>query len=135
MGLMKLLGTAFNTILDGGDPTADRTITFPDVSGQVALTSEVIGIGQTWQNMTASRVAGTTYTNNTGKPIMVSVDAFLSSASVSMNVFVDGHAFISYSRSVSSYSTDSVIVIVPNGSTYSVLTTNVSSITRWLELR
>jgi hypothetical protein len=36
---------------------------------------------------------------------------------------------------VSSYSTDSVIVIVPNGSTYSVLTTNVSSITRWLELR
>ena len=31
------------------------------------------GIGQTWQNMTASRVAGTTYTNTTGRPIQVSI--------------------------------------------------------------
>ena len=32
-----------------------------------------LGVGQTWQNMTASRVVGTTYTNTTGRPIQVSI--------------------------------------------------------------
>ena len=37
----------------------------PTVSG--------VGVNQTWTDVTASRSAGTTYTNSTGKPITVSV--------------------------------------------------------------
>lgn len=33
-----------------------------------------LGIGQNWQDVTASRAVNTTYTNSTGKPMQVSVD-------------------------------------------------------------
>lgn len=35
---------------------------------------DTLGDGQTWQDMSGSRVAGTTYTNNTGRTIFVSVE-------------------------------------------------------------
>ena len=50
-------------------------------TGNIARMSEVqkaqqmggLGYGQSWQNVTGSRSVGATYTNNTGKPIMVLV--------------------------------------------------------------
>ena len=36
-----------------------------------ALTPEPIGVGQTWQDVSASRTTNTVYTNTTGRPIMV----------------------------------------------------------------
>jgi hypothetical protein len=39
-------------------------------SGNLALP---IGVGQTWQNVTAQRALGTTYTNTTGRPIQILV--------------------------------------------------------------
>ena len=36
-----------------------------------ALNDQSLGVGQTWQNLTASRAVGTTYLNNTGKPIYI----------------------------------------------------------------
>lgn len=38
-----------------------------------AVNSKVIGVGQTWQNVTASRTGGTWYLNNTGRPIGISI--------------------------------------------------------------
>ena len=38
-----------------------------------AIAVEAIGIGQTWQNVSGSRSAGTSYQNTTGRPIMVSI--------------------------------------------------------------
>jgi len=35
--------------------------------------SAVLGIGQSWQDMSASRAVGTTYTNSTGRPIYVAI--------------------------------------------------------------
>ena len=35
--------------------------------------SEFFGVDQTWQDVTASRVSDTTYTNSTRKPIMVCI--------------------------------------------------------------
>lgn len=52
MGLLKLLGTSFNTILNGGNPTADRTITFPDVSGEALLVGRALTL-MTNQNSTS----------------------------------------------------------------------------------
>ena len=72
MGILSLLGSTYKTILDGGNPTANRTVVFPDKSFTVADNADIpltqIGIGQTWQTVT--RTSGVTYTNSTGKPIM-----------------------------------------------------------------
>lgn len=38
-----------------------------------AALSHTLGVGQTWQDMTASRAAGTDYQNTTGRPIAVSI--------------------------------------------------------------
>ena len=105
------------------------TITLPATTGTAALTSDVIGVGQTWQNVTASRAANTTYTNTTGRPIQVSV--VLNQNNISGSISVDG-GIIESSTMVTGYSNPaSVSAIVPNGSTYSV---NVT-FSRWSELR
>lgn len=96
------------------------------------LGATVIGINQTWQNVTASRVAGTTYTNTTGRPIMVCVGtsgAGFSGIEVSVNGLpVIGSTTDSYTGTDRS----SVSVVIPNANTYSI--TADGTIT-WLELR
>ena len=47
---------------------------FLGIGGQALAALSSIGYGQTWQNVTASRVAGTNYTNTTGRPITVAVN-------------------------------------------------------------
>jgi len=56
----------------------DNTIL--DLAGNYSFTGTVsgagdlsVGVSQTWQNVTSSRTHGTTYTNSTGRPIMVSI--------------------------------------------------------------
>lgn len=73
------------------------------------------GNGQSWQNVTSSRSNGTTYTNNTGRPIMVS--CYASGSAGSTWITVDGLDVI-----ISSFGgnngTRGCCTIVPNGSTY-----------------
>ena len=52
------------------------TITFNDSTTQ---TSSAVGFGQTWQNLSGSRVNGTSYQNTTGRVIMVSLGNSLTS--------------------------------------------------------
>ncbi|MEX9216271.1 phage tail protein [Providencia rettgeri] len=97
-----------------------------------------LGYGQTWQNVTASRVIGTNYTNATGKPIFVSVstngardnyiglDAYVNDVLVARSVGYGGN------------SKPQATIIVPPGATYKF---NYSSgvvgngISIWSELR
>jgi len=56
----------------------DTSTVFGQVSGQrlaqaFNASEQQIGIGQTWQNLTGSRSAATSYQNTTGKPITVAV--------------------------------------------------------------
>lgn len=51
----KNTGTTANTVAAGDD----------------SRFSLMLGVGQSWQNVTANRFSGTVYTNNTGKPIQV----------------------------------------------------------------
>jgi len=59
MGIMKLLGTSFSTILNGGSPTADRTITFPDKDGQVLCDTSTGTILQVQNYTTGAMTTGT----------------------------------------------------------------------------
>jgi hypothetical protein len=58
----------------GGSPAADVAIGTADlVAGK--FSANAIGIGQTWQDVSGSRSAGTSYQNTTGKPIVVCTQA------------------------------------------------------------
>lgn len=119
-----------------GTPTAP-TPAAGDNSTKVATTAFVktnsesnsIGVGQTWQNVTGSRVAGATYTNTSGKSIMVIVDT--GSTMSDVGITVDG-VNITRQRNASSNVAYPLVFIVPNYSVYSAVST---SITAWHELR
>jgi len=94
-------------------------------------------IGQTWQNMLASRAVSTTYTNSTGRPILVSVGGNISVAGAAMNFSIDG---VNVAYSGMTYTSSAFVmvnsVLVPNGSTYSVAPgSGTLTLTIWRELR
>ena len=93
--------------------------------------------GQTWQDVTASRAGGTTYTNSTGKPIQVNISGRSNSTTSFLTLFVNGVAvqqsyFFFNTGSQSNPST--LTAIVPAGSNYSVSVTNYI-LQIWAELR
>lgn len=91
-----------------------------------------IWVGQTRQDVTASRALWTTYTNNTGKPIIVIVSNGFSWANSNHQLYVDG---IIVSRSNEDSSTDvSLTAIVPAGSTYKYVC-SWWNLQLWTELR
>lgn len=103
-------------------------VTLPTTSGTAALTSDLIGVGQTWQDVTASRAAGVTYTNNTGRPIQVMITVTVSTQTSNFSIngtvvaTIANNGYIDYAP---------FSAIIPNGSTYSVSL----GIFRWWELR
>lgn len=91
------------------------------------LGATVIGIGQTWQDVSASRAVNTDYTNNTGRPIQVCA-AFSNGATRQFTV--DG---IDVGYIAGADAAGTVQVIVPNGSVYRL--DGTGTILIWSELR
>jgi hypothetical protein len=119
--------------LNGGLTLPSAGITFSDASTQTTSVSVsgLGGSGQSWQNVTSSRAAGTTYTNSTGKPIQV-VGSSSTGSSVNLQFYING-----FSVQVSQpYNGANGIVsaIVPNGATYRIDFTN-TTVQNWYELR
>jgi hypothetical protein len=130
-------GTGTFTIASPNSNT-DRTLTLPDASGTALTTGSVgavtetmlasgsvtqaklttlvvpIGVGQTWQNLTGSRSVGVTYTNSTGRPIVVSINGIGSTFANPVRIIVDGLAIAQYEP----ISLGNTQAIVPSGSTY-----------------
>ena len=109
------------------DPTeniilAQATSTLTTPIATTALSP--IGVGQTWQVLTSNRSAATTYTNTTGRSIMVSIQ--VQTAAV---LEVDG---VVAATSGINDASNHLYTIVPNGSTYN-LSTGPNQ--RWAELR
>ncbi|WID41936.1 tail fiber protein H [Pseudomonas phage PG1] len=100
------------------------------------LVAAVFAMGQTFQNLTASRVLGTNYTNTTGKPILVLVSVQASGNGASVSATVDG---VLVSRGVYCYNGNapsSNFVIVPPGSTYRLsISAGSGTLTEWFELK
>ena len=91
-----------------------------------------IGVNQTWQNLTASRAINTTYTNSTGKPIVISVRGTVAGGGMGVTITVDGSVVLlgSYSASAGAGSGMPGLMVVPVGSTY-----KADVATFWWELR
>jgi len=115
------------------EPNGDRL----QVNGNdVALHNELLGVNQTWQNVTADREIGVEYTNDTNRPIALSVLCVTESEGQNVGILVGVVSVAyAYSRSISPYYADSMFVIVPPGSTYKVNAATGSTIHTWAELR
>jgi hypothetical protein len=97
-----------------------------------------IGIEQTWQDMTSQRVLDTDYTNDTGRPIQVSIVVQVSNIQERYYMHVDGIRIAIFGSSstndVKGFYTFSEII--PAGSVYHVEGVGGGSvILTWSELR
>lgn len=115
------------------------TPTTGDNSTKIATTAFVkakseadsIGVGQTWQDMTASRSSNVTYTNTTGKPIQVMITTVASdTVHYTFSATVNG---VQISYVTNNYTIPYWCFIVPQGHTYSV--TSGKALSKWSELR
>jgi hypothetical protein len=107
-------------------------------NGNVWVSAGVIGVNQTWQDLTSSRAFATTYTNNTGKPILVNVTGALSSTgTASANIYLEVDSVIVAQAGGRDSFTQYhfVSAIVPNGSSYRVVNGGGDVLHIWAELR
>jgi len=103
------------------------------VSGEDMKGLGGIGVGQTWQDMTASRAGSTEYTNSTEKPIMINVYTDNSTALEWLLLIVDSLTIATNSKAATTSATGICVTgIIPAGSTYQV---NASETLKWFELR
>lgn len=95
-------------------------------TGQTPSTLGQMGIMQTWQNVAASRVTNTTYTNTTGRPIWIAIEESGAQANSTLTIagiVVAGHSGVNYDCVICS--------IVPTGATY----VYSGAFATWWELR
>ena len=92
-----------------------------------------LGVGQTWQDVTASRSAGVTYTNTTGKPIELQIrNSGASAANTATYISINGLPNVLLNGGWGS--THASSIIIPHSSTYNVTTVG-GTISQWFELR
>lgn len=96
------IGTTAGTVAEGNDSRFGK----------------IIGAGQSWQDMSASRAAGVTYTNSTGRPIMVIVSG--RNTATSKYAYVDLVTVGGFTNIDAGTVLSSISFIVPEGSTYSI---------------
>ncbi|GIB67583.1 hypothetical protein VCV51_030650 [Vibrio cholerae V51] len=92
------------------------------------------GYSQSWQDVKSARTAGVVYTNNTEKPIQLSITCGTGANSGTIQLEIDG---VIVAKEVSTSHTFAHIYnhIVPVGSTYKVTLAGFGVIREWTELR
>ena len=103
---------------------------------EVASSANSLGQGQTWQNVTGTKVHSTTYTNSTGRPIEVVVSVQFTQAVQAVAVALVGGVFITTVGGITG-GWSSMSFVVPAGATYSVAIPGGTGVnlTQWAELR
>jgi hypothetical protein len=105
--------------------TAPSTI--QGYGGQAVAAMSSLGYGQTWQNVSGSRAAGTTYYNSTGKPMYVSISITgIGSWTLTCNGLVVAQIIVGANNNSALYG------VVPPGGSYSI-TAGATFV--WYELR
>lgn len=112
--------------LQVGTPTIDT-----HAATKKYVDDNAVGVGQTWQDVTSSRAAGTTYQNTTGKPIMIAIfDSKSSSRRVQAST--DGSTWVDIGN-INGDNYTSSYNIIPDGHYYRV--SGTTTIGKWAELR
>lgn len=140
----KLTFTNLKTFLFGspaltGTPTAPTAPTATNTT-QIATTafanSIAIGVNQTVQTFTVGtqRVAGTTYTNSTGKPIEIYISGSSGGGGWNITLTINGTQVLLIGNTSNQGEGMCFSGIIPNGATY-VVGNSGATITSWKELR
>ena len=134
-----LLGDQATSTWQTGTGTIESLVSPAKVAASATevVADYALGVGQTWQNLTASRAINTIYQNTTGRPIQVNISAFgaggnatylqVSTASnmsnsIELDVMVDNNFRFGLNG------------LIPNSSYYRAYTIN-GGINLWNELR
>lgn len=140
--------TANSVVLGNGTSALNANMVAPGTSGNVLTSNGTtwasaavpggLGVGQTWTLV--SRAFYTSYTNSTGKPIVVAIVASLTPGGAWLGATVDGVGPIPMGTGYTSGGTYTVsgTVVIPVGATYSVapqITAGSVSLSSWYELR
>jgi hypothetical protein len=128
-----LLGNGTSAVQTVAPGTSGNVLTSNGTTWQSTAAAGGLGIGQTWQDVTGSRAAGTTYTNSTGKPIQLLITTYKIGSSAATTFYVAGVA-IAFTdavgtNDVGNWTTTSIIV--PDSATYSIS----GDFQQWAELR
>ena len=110
-----VVGTSDTQTLTNKTIDASQLVSASVTTTQLATAVQPIGVGQTWQAVT--RTAGVTYTNSTGRPIMLSINIAATPGS-NIQLTIDGVSGIGL-VSTNQTGTLSTTAIIPAGSTYS----------------
>lgn len=98
-----------------------------------------LGVGQTWQNFNGSRASATTYTNSTGRTILVAITVTDPNAgqNISPTAYIDGNIIARLNLdSAANVPRGSLCLTVPAGSTYRVdYSGGNDALDLWWELR
>ena len=97
-----------------------------------------LGIGQSWQDVTAQRQIGVTYTNTTGRPIALSVtlQSGSSGGAADIKLSVNGQIVcFQYVGGMNASPAISAFWILQAGDTYSLTAQSSGNLIKWLELR
>jgi hypothetical protein len=133
-----IVGQIGSTAVQNATTAANGGVT--SVNGSTgAVTVASVGVGQTWQNVTSSRASGTSYTNSTGKPILVNAFSSRTDSGFQLTAVCDG-VTVGYQGGGGggdARRTGFVSFIVPNGSSYTVTYSGGAdgSTLQWAELR
>ena len=127
VGISRFATAAEVTNKSGGNVAIN-----PSNAATIAQSTD-LGVGQTWQNVTGSRSSGTTYTNNTGKPIYIKVSSNYTSSSNTLFLYVNGVEVQQIQQDADGSVNAWADLIVPSGSSYRINSSNGFS--NWSELR
>lgn len=121
-----------------GDISVSGTVNGRDVAVDGAkLDAGDFGVGndgQTWQDLKASRSLNVTYTNTSGKAIMVIVKTVSSTSVTNMRLIINGVIMMYPTNGSRTYTKGFFVMgIIPDGDTYQVGSSGV--IDEWRELR
>jgi len=120
------VNTTGATQLPGTNNTQLATTAFV---GAAVAANPSIGVGQTWQNLTASRAVEVTYTNSTGTPIFVIIN--FSDMDGTATIILNGLSLGTIDGGFAG--AQQISFIVPDGNTYSA--TQTANLRTWMELR
>ena len=130
-----------NSIADSAVVTvdiADLAVTTAKIANSSVTTAKLgsdvglFGVGQTWQDVSASRSTNTDYTNNTGKPIQLSLNFQLASGS-SISLIIGGVTVNAHTYGIGSAGW--FYAVVPNNTVYRITTVGSPTRFAWTELR
>jgi hypothetical protein len=111
-----VVGTSDTQTLTNKTIDASQLVSASVTTTQLATAVQPIGVGQTWQTVT--RTVNVTYTNSTGRPIMLSIN-IAATPGAFIQLTIDGVAGIGYASFTATSGTLTATAIIPNGSTYS----------------